>query len=573
MGRYSASRWVSSRPDWLIVLAGYAVLLAATSSAYPGDTRDYANSIVARFADRDLYFWEFGHLLWRPIGYAVVVATRHADGGPHAALFPATVQSLVDISVTSGALTLVAFLAWLRRLNIPRAPALVATLAMGLSCALLNYNQTGTAYIPALAALCVALWSIARVDDVAPGRVSLLAVAALSLSVLLWLPMIFAVPAVIMSPLVLRGDNAARRRVSAKLLASCALCVECAYAAVVMVKGIHSAPTLMSWIASASHGIHDSGGIARATVGFARSILSTDRLGIIAKRHMLGDPYNPATLGDVIRGGLYRLVLFYFGAAVIVISLLRSPIGRRALIEFALFAIPVLAMAVAWQGGDLERYIALFPGLFMILGAALALVSPRAQPVAAIGVVLALGALNLPDFDRNKTARACADVARRLAFVPADTNNPPLVVTPLNSDELTQGRGLCPAAAQLEDEKRLRVVGLITPHESLAPFWRAVFASDVEKAWRAGDRVWLSTRAFATRPASEWGWAEGDDPRVHWRDLSPFFGRLQHGTSKTGDDEFVEIPPTASNLIILDSVAGSVQSESTAFVAPRRRQH
>jgi len=571
LGRYSARQWVSSRPDSLLVLAGYAVLLVATASAYPGDTRDYANSIVARFAHRDLYFWEFGHLLWRPIGFAVAAAARLAQGGSPASLYPLTVRSLVDISVAAGALTLVAFLAWLKRLGIARTPAVVATLAMGLSCALLNYEQTGTAYVPALSMLCVALWSIARVDDVAPGRVSLLALAAISLSVLLWLPMIFAVPAVVLSPLVLRGYNPARRRASATSLALSALFIECAYAAVVMMKGIHSVPALTSWIAAASHGIHDSGGVARAAVGFARSVLSTDRLGIIAKRHMLGDPYNPASVGDIVRGGLYRLVLFYVAAAVIAIALLRSSTGRRVLMQFVLFAVPVLVMAVAWQGGDLERYLALFPALFMTLAVALATISRGAQRVAAVGIVMAFSALNIPDFDRSKTTRACAEVARRLAFIPADTVNPPLVVTPLNSDELTQGRGLCPAAAQLEDANKLRVVGLITPHERQAPYWRAVFATDVEKAWRAGDRVWLSTRAYANRPAPEWGWAEGDDPRVHWRDLSAFFGRLQHAEAIGGDDEFVEIPPTSANLTILDSVAGSVQTETKGFVAGRRR--
>lgn len=570
MERYVARRWVFDRLDLVLVVACYAVVLTATASTYPGDTRDYANSIVARFAGRDLYFWEFGHLLWRPLGYVVVAVSRPMHDATHASLYPVTIRSLIDISVAAGALALVAFLAWLERLGIARTPAVVATLAMALSCALLNYDQTGTAYIPALSMLCVALWSVARADDLSPGRVSLLALAALSLSVLLWLPMIFAVPAVVFSPLVLRGDSPGRRSASIRLFALCALCIECAYAAALLKKGIHSVPSLLSWISSASHGIHDSGGVARATVGFARSVLSTDRLGIIAKRHMLGDPFNPATLGDVVRGGLYRLVVFYLVAALIAIALFRTRSGRRVLVEFALFAAPVLVMAVAWQGGDLERYLALFPALFLTVAAALAMISSGAQRVVAVAVVLALSALNIPDFDRGKTTRVCATVARRLASVP--TGNTPLVVTPLESDVLTQGRGLCPLAAQVEHANNLRVIGLIAPHESPALNWRATFASDVEKAWREGDRVWLSTRAYAARPAAEWGWAEGDDPRVHWRDVPAFFGRLEHTRPTGGVDEFVEILPTSANLTILDSASGSVQSDPKGFVATRRHQ-
>ena len=570
MDQYAARRWVPRWTDWSLVLAGYATLLVATASAYPGDTRDYADSIVARFADRDLYFWEFGHLLWRPVGYAVTAAARLAGEGASESLYSLTVRTLIDISIAAGALTLVVFLAWLKRLGIARTPAVLATLAMALSCALLNYDQTGTAYVPALSMLCVALWSVTRADDVAPGRASLAAAAALSCSVLLWLPMVLAVPAVVISPLVLRGNSVERRRASATAFALSALFIESAYVLVIVVKEIHSVSALTTWIAAASHGIRDSGGVARATVGFARSVLSTDRLGIIAKRHMLGDPFNPATVGDVVRGGLYRLVVFYLAAATIVISLLRTSAGRRVLFLFALFAAPVLVLAVAWQGGDLERYLALFPALFITLAAALATISPGAQKVAAVGIVMALCALNLPDFDRSKSSHVCAEVARRLALVPADTGNSPLVVTPLNSDELTQGRGLCPSVAQIEDANRLRVVGLITPHERLAPYWRAVFAADAEKAWRAGDRVWLSTRAYAARPAPEWAWAEGDEPKVHWRDVSAFFGRLQHGESMGDDDEFVEIPPTSGNLTILDSVAGSIQSDSKGIVAAGR---
>jgi hypothetical protein len=555
----------------MFVLVGYAALLAATSSAYPGDTRDYANSIVARFADRDLYFWEFGHLLWRPLGFALAAAERLAPGASRESLFSLAVSTLVAISIAAGAVALVAFLAWSKRIGIARTPAIVATLAMGLSCALLNYDQTGTAYVPALSLLCVALWSVARADDAMPARVPVLGMAALSLSVLLWLPMIFTLPAVVLSPLVLRGNNAARRRVSATALALSALFVECAYAAVVVVKGIHSVPALQSWIASASHGIHDSGGVARAIVGFARSVLSNDRLGIVAKRYMLGDPYNPQTIGDVVRGGLYRLAIFYLAAAAIVIALVRTSHGRRVLALLGLFAAPVLVLAVAWQGGDLERYLALFPALFMTLGVALAMISPGSQRVVAVAIVIALSALNIPEFARSKTDHVCADIARRLAPLPGNVRNPPLVVTPLNSDELTEARGLCPAVVQLEEAKKLRVIGLITPHESEAPNWRSVFATEVEKAWREGDAVWLSERAYAKRPAAEWGWTEGDDPRIRWHDFPTFFGRLQRVDSVRGDDEFVKVLPTTGNVTFLDSVAGSVRLGTKGFVAGRRR--
>jgi hypothetical protein len=556
-----------------IVLSAYATIIALSASTFPGDTRDYANSIVARHAGRDLYFWEFGHLLWRPLGYLLVLVSRPFRVGiAEQSEYLVAVHSLIAISIVAGAIALLAFLAWVIRLRVPRTTAVAATLAMAMSCALLNYAQTGTAYLPALAMLCVGLWAIARADDNPSSRLPL-AASALAASVLLWLPMVLAVPAACASPMLLRGDNASRRRASCKTFVLTTIIVAVAYIIVVLIKGVDSASALTAWMSAASHGIRDSAGVARASVGFARSIVSSDQLGIIAKRHMLGDPFNPASIRDVVRGGLYRFALFYFSGLIIVTVLVRSLAGRRTLLFLAISALPVLALAVLWQGGDLERYLALFPAIFLTVATALAMLPRRTYAVSGAILVVGLFALNMPDYLRSRSDLTCARLARRLSAIPRDAGKKALVVTPLNSDELTQVRGLCPDVSLLEDANSPNVIGLVTPHESSAPSWRRVFAANVAKAWRAGARVWVSKRAFVAKPAAQWVWTEGDEPRVHWRDFPTFFRALQHSEPRGVDDEFVEIPPSPRNIAIVNALTGSTLTSKQPFVVatPRDR--
>lgn len=284
--------------------------------------------------------------------------------------------------------------------------------------------------------------------------------------------------------------------------------------------------------------------------------MSSDQLGIIAKRHLLGDPFNPASMLDVVRGGLYRMALFYLSGLIVVVALVRSVAGRRTLLFLAMSALPVLALAVLWQGGDLERYLALFPAIFLTVATALAMLSRRTCVVGGGLLIIGLTALNVPDYLRHNSELTCARLAHRLSAIPRDDGRKALVVTPLNSDELTQVRGLCPDVSLLEDAGSPNVIGLVTPHESTAPSWRRIFAANVAKAWRAGSRVWLSKRAFAAKPASQWAWAEGDEPRVHWRDFPTFFRALQHSELGAVDDEFVEIVPSPKNIAIVNDLAG-----------------
>jgi hypothetical protein len=545
----SAKRWLAPTS----VLCVYGLLLTLTASADPGDTRDYAKSIAERFAGRNLFFWESGHLLWRPLGYLVVLATHPTRAGISSVAFYADiVHALIAINVAMGAVTLLAFLAWAQRMGVSRVAAVGATIAMALTCACLNFAQSGTSYIPALAMLAAALWALAVADDRASTR-AVVPALFLAESVLLWLPMVLVVPVAAVSQIVLRGDGRRRRIAAVQACLMSGIVVIAAYLIVASIAGVRSFPDFRVWMSESAHGIQNSGGVMRAAIGLARSFVSMEQLGITAKRHMLGDPYNPAAMADVARAGLYRVALFYVALGALVLALARHARQRRALAFLGITAVPVLAFAVAWQGGDPERYLVLYPAMFLAFGVALSLLPSRAAALSAAAVIAIMSVANVPAYSRGAARRTCEILANRLGSIPMVPGKPALLVT-LGEDELTSFRGRCPDAPILETAHHPGVIALVAPHSADATEWRRMFADRALQTWHDGGRVWISNRAFSTRPASEWNWAEGDDPRLHWRDFPAFFGRLAHGELGSGGDAFVEILQTVANASALDSV-------------------
>src|SRR5262245_42869448 len=62
-------------PAWLsrygLVSIFYIVVTMATNAWYLADTPDYVREIHQRSEGLNGGIWDFGHLLWRPLGYVV----------------------------------------------------------------------------------------------------------------------------------------------------------------------------------------------------------------------------------------------------------------------------------------------------------------------------------------------------------------------------------------------------------------------------------------------------------------------------------------------------------------------
>src|SRR5262249_38651283 len=135
--------------------------------------------------------------------------------------------------------------------------------------------------------------------------------------------------------------------------------------------GIHSVADFRHWMQETTGQSAQDKGLVRTIFGFARSFIFMGNDGMRFKRYLIHDPYNPVTKLELLRLSLWKFLLFYTFLGAILLNLLRSGVGRRVLALFLATAVPVIGLAVYWQGGDVERYLALYPVLFLALGVSL----------------------------------------------------------------------------------------------------------------------------------------------------------------------------------------------------------
>src|SRR6185312_4759268 len=129
-------------------------------------------------------------------------------------------------------------------------------------------------------------------DSSTSARAALLPAVAFAAAVLFWFPMVLAIPAAALSVLLLGGDTQRRRRTAALVCTYAGAITIVSYLVVAYLANVRTVPEMRAWIMSSGHGISGIGGASRAVVGFARSLVETGRLGLVMKRHLLGDPYN-----------------------------------------------------------------------------------------------------------------------------------------------------------------------------------------------------------------------------------------------------------------------------------------
>jgi hypothetical protein len=117
----------------------------------------------------------------------------------------------------------------------------------------------------------------------------------------------------------------------------------------------------------------------------------------------------------------------------------------------------------------------------------------------------------------------------------------------------------------------LTVYALVTPGESGAPEWRARLAARVLDLFDRTIPVYVSGRLLSPTPRPEWGWVEGDDPRLRWNDFHDFAGTLELVTVSPAD-EFRLLPPSSMNRGVMQSALGSSKNGGVAPTCPFPRQ-
>jgi hypothetical protein len=292
---------------------------------------------------------------------------------------------------------------------------------------------------------------------------------------------------------------------------------------------------------------------------------------VVFKRYLVQDPYNPVRLGELIRVSLAKLTLFYAVMLSTIVALLREKAGRRMLVLLMLGGVPVLAFAVAWQGGDVERYLPIYPLIFSAW--ALVLGSDRPVRFAPWLLLVLVGVLSIENLSAlSKTARhrrrerLSHRVEGALPFLSSDDR----VFVVDQRDPLFQGRDdpLFPIS------RAVRLRSLIPMGHETAPRWRESFAHSVREVWASGGSVWITSRVLSPRPEADWGWVEGGEKSIPWSDIPAFFTPFSLGLSSGDEDGFALFPRTPDNEVLLRRFVANDQELllPLAFAAGRRGQ-
>jgi hypothetical protein len=546
-----------------IGLLAYFLATVFTNAHFLGDTVDYVESIVSYNKNIYYEFWEFGHVLWRPLGwllmrvaYPVTSLIAGKDSRANATVV------LMALCWLAGLASVLALAAILRRFCLRSWLINVTLFAFILSHGFLNYAQTGAPYIVSVALLLAGLYVLLRKEKGAglttrDGVVTGVAMAAM---ICFWFPFVVAVPAILCAPLIFSTPTSEKIKivVGAAVVGGVLVCA--VYAAVVIGGvGTHTVSGLRNWMQQTTGQSVQDKGLARTVFGFSRSLIYMGNDGMLFKRYLVHDPYNPVSALDLLRLSFWKMILFYLFVGSILLNLTRSNEGRRLLVLFAINAVPAIGFAVYWQGGDIERYLALYPALFLAFGYSLCSERAlRALNYMALLFVMAMAitnarAMSLPVLNREQEA----ETSRIRDLIPL--LKPPSRVYVVNlQDELLNFNRSFPFNPI--NRGGLAVNGLIEVGRKMVPQWRQDFAVRAQSAWDHGGDVWVTRRVLSPGPAANWNWVEGDDRRASWNDLYTFFAQLQQGKNVGGDDGFVNILPSEENQKFLRSFASKVNS-------------
>jgi hypothetical protein len=521
-----------------------------TSAYFMGDTMDYSKSIAEHIAGRNYFFWEFGHVLWRPLGFvlfkvAAPLAGRFVGANPQTG---ATLL-LICLSVMGGLVSVLSLFGVLNRICRQKWPVLIAVVAFVGAHAFLNYAHSGTPYIPGLSCLLLAMYLLVAQSskDKFAKVPALLAGASLAASGLFWFPYVFAIPAALISPLILLGYSSPRLKLVLSAAIAGALFGGAVYFGVMLHIGIHNVADFRTWMQQTSRSTGaQNGGAAKMIFGFARSFIAMGNDGVLFKRYLLHDPFNPVSVWDLVRLSLWKLLGFYLFVLFLVLGLITSPSGRRVFVLILISWVPVLAFAMFWQGGDPERYLPLYPLFFIGLCWALHANPKKFLRYPLLLFVVVMLATNVFMLSKRRLQRQQeVNVARIDALIPLLKPESRVFAANWQDDLVNFNRSF--PLNPINRTGSVRIAALITPGEDSVPHWPKDFWANAETIWNSGGDVWISKRLLLAGPRADSNWVEGDDRRVSWTDLFNYSSKLELGQSVGGDDGFALLLPSDNN--------------------------
>jgi hypothetical protein len=403
--------------------------------------------------------------------------------------------------------------------------------------AFLNYSHVGTPYVPGLGLLLAGLF-VASLEPVTRGGSTVRDLSAgflFGVSALCWTPFGLVLPGAVVAPLILRTDW--RREfphVFATGVAGISTIV-LAYLIIGRWLGFAEVTDLWSWAGRASGG-RSFGGIGRALIGIPRSLVDLGDFGRIAKRYLLKDPLCPVGAIDLLGLDLLKMLGIYAGLLAGILATLQAKQGRRSLLVASSMAVPLLVFAILWQGGDLERYLPATPALILLM--AVAFQESRKHPWLR-GLMLAslaiMSVTNLHALSESTIRRKQEAALSRLPASPSIHESRSVFVVSHFQDLLFQFNRNYPLHPR--NLGGLEVFDVFAPGVVSSSEWRSRVDKRIASEWDSGGSVYVSSRLLARKPAAEWDWIEGDDPRVTWFALHEHLARLEYeGTVRSGEE-------------------------------------
>jgi hypothetical protein len=532
----------------LLLAIVFAIVIFGTKSTFFGDTSIYVGEIASVLEGHSpkTSLLDFGHLVWRPLGLALTTVPADLDPPMVRHRVSATLVGLNILISFICAITICALMRGVSGITTPAALLMAATFLS--TNAALQLSRSGTSWLSGLACLlvasCLALYA-SRKDSL---RLALCAAVLTAAAALLWVPYVLAAPVVACSPLLDFGEPRARERLYAsclRILPVAALIVLAAYAFAIFLRHITTASEFLAWMKAATHGESRDRQVLRMFFGLPRSFLVAGDDGVLFKQYLFRDPYAGVGLWDILKASAWKIALFYAFGAAILFELLRNRRATGLLLWAMAGVLPTIGLAVLFEAGSIERYLALYPAIF--LAAAWVLSERRTAALSRIAVAAFCAALignNLYANWRSRVDSQRAYNALRLAPVLSQSKAAKPVLYVLNIRDGLMGLydPIDPASDDLP-----RITPLVPSSGDQIGDWTELFGRDSLRTWDQGEALWVTKRVRAARPQRDWLWAEGDDRRIRWNNIRDTLAAFETDCIGGDSDGFCRIPDTASN--------------------------
>jgi hypothetical protein len=518
-GRQAAARRLAARP-LLILLILSAALFASAESVRYGDAPSYANDI------RSGALIEAGHLVWRPLGYAVSSSLGWARTNSE------TLWVLQFLCLGASVLSVLAIYRLVKPIYGEPA-AFLAAMLHAVSNGFWAYSFSGCSYsLSMLLSILSLRLALDQEKNLAVSSRALWAGLCAGLSALAWAVQVLAAPAIWLALLL----GPANGRKTMKTTVATTACLASGYLVAFFLpllvayflhrelvgcggpeEAAHAG--MGAWLSCSRHGIAVKFGgvqIFRVAMGWAQSILSISDLNSRLRLwlfHETDFPWTPwiAVLGAcyaVLASGIYLLVRGYDG-------LDRS---RRRLLFAAAVAVAInLLFAAVWQGTDLERYFPSWPFQLLIFAQVVSLLSRRWTPflVGVVGTVLLVlvGTINwigtfVPLLGRDSYRQAWLSELHRVA----GAND--LVVVFRQSNSIIQAP---------HDPSLPKIDNVANEIVMRANTWRARETGKIRATLLRGGKVFLTDALFGIGNTPRDGWSFKEFPSPSPQELQEVF--------------------------------------------------